>query len=90
MTDAPPVTASPAIERAPRRAVLFDVDGTLVDAVENQRRIWAEWAAAHRQSADEVYALALRIGLTAVTQRAEGDALRRPSKLSGRSEAPRW
>jgi sugar-phosphatase len=40
--------------------VLFDVDGTLVDAVENQRRIWAVWAAAHGQSVDAVYALALR------------------------------
>ena len=40
--------------------MLFDVDGTLVDAVENQRRIWAEWAAAFGQPADEVCTLALR------------------------------
>jgi len=40
--------------------MLFDVDGTLVDAVENQRRIWAEWAALFGRPADEVHALALR------------------------------
>ena len=52
--------ATTQTDHGPRRAVLFDVDGTLVDAVENQRRIWAEWAAAFGQPADEVYALALR------------------------------
>lgn len=41
-------------------AVLFDVDGTLVDAVENQRRIWAEWAERFSLDGDEVHALALR------------------------------
>lgn len=24
--------------------VLFDVDGTLIDAVSNQRRVWGTWA----------------------------------------------
>jgi sugar-phosphatase len=41
-------------------AVLFDVDGTLVDAVANQRRIWAEWAERYSLDPGEVYALALR------------------------------
>lgn len=29
------------------RAVLFDVDGTLLGVVDNQRRIWSEWALRH-------------------------------------------
>ncbi|MDQ0375745.1 HAD-IA family hydrolase [Cellulomonas humilata] len=41
-------------------AVLFDVDGTLVDAVANQRRIWATWADRFRLDGDEVYSVALR------------------------------
>jgi sugar-phosphatase len=41
-------------------AVLFDVDGTLVDAVDNQRRIWGRWADQYGLDRDEVYALALR------------------------------
>ncbi|MFD5327122.1 HAD-IA family hydrolase [Streptomyces sp. NPDC127092] len=40
--------------------VLFDVDGTLMDAVENQRRVWHAWAARHGLDGDEVYAVALR------------------------------
>ncbi|MGW7305192.1 HAD-IA family hydrolase [Streptomyces sp. NPDC054835] len=40
--------------------VLFDVDGTLMDAVANQRRVWHEWAARHGLDGDEVYAVALR------------------------------
>lgn len=43
-----------------RGAVLFDVDGTLVDAVDNQRRIWAEWAEENGLDAGAVYELALR------------------------------
>lgn len=42
------------------RAVLFDVDGTLIDAVVNQRRIWAEWSERFALDGDDVYALALR------------------------------
>jgi mannitol-1-/sugar-/sorbitol-6-phosphatase len=42
------------------RAVLFDVDGTLVDAVANQRRIWAQWSERFGLDGDRVYALALR------------------------------
>lgn len=42
------------------RAVLFDVDGTLVDAVANQRRIWAIWSERFGLDGDDVYALALR------------------------------
>lgn len=41
------------------RAVLFDVDGTLVDAVANQRRIWTDWSERFGLDGDEVYALAL-------------------------------
>lgn len=43
-----------------RTAVLFDVDGTLVDAVENQRRIWARWADLFGLDGAQVYAFALR------------------------------
>ncbi|MFF9195582.1 HAD family hydrolase [Streptomyces sp. NPDC014779] len=40
--------------------VLFDVDGTLMDAVENQRRVWHAWAGRHGLDGDAVYAVALR------------------------------
>lgn len=40
--------------------VLFDVDGTLMDAVANQRRVWHDWAARYGLNGDEVYAVALR------------------------------
>ncbi|MEU3316801.1 HAD-IA family hydrolase [Streptomyces sp. NPDC006662] len=43
-----------------RKVVLFDVDGTLMDAVENQRRVWHAWADRHGLDGDEVYAVALR------------------------------
>lgn len=43
-----------------RKFVLFDVDGTLMDAVANQRRVWHAWAAHHGLDGDEVYAVALR------------------------------
>ncbi|MER5311145.1 HAD-IA family hydrolase [Streptomyces sp. NPDC002773] len=43
-----------------KKFVLFDVDGTLMDAVANQRRVWHEWAARHGLDGDEVYAVALR------------------------------
>ncbi|MFF9623627.1 HAD family hydrolase [Streptomyces griseosporeus] len=42
------------------RYVLFDVDGTLIDAVDNQRRVWATWARRYGLDADEVYRVALR------------------------------
>lgn len=42
------------------RHVLFDVDGTLIDAVDNQRRVWATWAQRYGLDADEVYRVALR------------------------------
>ncbi|MER7180132.1 HAD-IA family hydrolase [Streptomyces hyaluromycini] len=42
------------------RCVLFDVDGTLIDAVSNQRRVWGTWATQYGLDADEVYQVALR------------------------------
>ncbi|MFE0458860.1 HAD-IA family hydrolase [Kitasatospora sp. NPDC058965] len=42
------------------RYVLFDVDGTLIDAVSNQRRVWATWAHRYELDPDEVYRVALR------------------------------
>ncbi|MFD9082210.1 HAD family hydrolase, partial [Streptomyces erythrochromogenes] len=43
-----------------KKYVLFDVDGTLVDAVDNQRRMWGEWARRHGLDPDEVHRVALR------------------------------
>jgi mannitol-1-/sugar-/sorbitol-6-phosphatase len=40
--------------------VLFDVDGTLIDALSNQRRVWETWAARYGLDGDEVYRVALR------------------------------
>jgi hypothetical protein len=40
--------------------VLFDVDGTLIDAVSNQCRVWGTWALRYGLDADEVYRVALR------------------------------
>ncbi|KUJ68515.1 phosphatase [Streptomyces albus subsp. albus] len=40
--------------------VLFDVDGTLIDAVSNQRRVWGTWAERYGLDAAEVYQVALR------------------------------
>jgi sugar-phosphatase len=42
------------------RAVLLDVDGTLVDAIAGQRRIWGEWAARFGLDPVSVYEVALR------------------------------
>lgn len=44
----------------PARHVLFDVDGTLVDAAAGQRRVWATWAARYGLDPDTVHAVALR------------------------------
>ncbi|MGW2564165.1 HAD-IA family hydrolase [Streptomyces sp. NPDC001514] len=43
-----------------RKYVLFDVDGTLIDAVDNQRRVWQTWAERYGLDPDEVYRVALR------------------------------
>ncbi|MBO1329937.1 HAD family phosphatase [Streptomyces sp. VRA16 Mangrove soil] len=40
--------------------VLFDVDGTLIDAVANQRRVWETWAARHGLDPVMVHRVALR------------------------------
>ena len=40
--------------------MLFDVDGTLVDAVANQRGIWSTWAVRFGLDGDEAYSVALR------------------------------
>ncbi|MFI5986233.1 HAD family hydrolase [Streptomyces sp. NPDC051555] len=42
------------------RYVLFDVDGTLIDAIDNQRRVWATWAEHHGLDPAETYRVALR------------------------------
>ncbi|MGA5407614.1 HAD family hydrolase [Streptomyces lavendulocolor] len=42
------------------RYVLFDVDGTLIDAVDNQRRVWRMWAERYGLDPEEVYRVALR------------------------------
>lgn len=42
------------------RYVLFDVDGTLIDAVDNQRLVWRTWAERHGLDPDDVYRVALR------------------------------
>ncbi|MFE6967371.1 HAD family hydrolase [Agromyces sp. NPDC057679] len=41
-------------------AVLFDVDGTLLDALDGQRRIWGRWAAQRGLDAERVHEVALR------------------------------
>ncbi|WP_022894224.1 HAD-IA family hydrolase [Agromyces subbeticus] len=43
-----------------RRAVLFDVDGTLIDALAGQRRIWHDWAVQFGLDPSVVYETALR------------------------------
>ena len=48
------------VQPRPTKYVLFDVDGTLIDAVDNQRRVWEMWAERYRLDADEVYRVALR------------------------------
>ncbi|MEV6730998.1 MULTISPECIES: HAD-IA family hydrolase [unclassified Streptomyces] len=45
---------------ASARHVLFDVDGTLIDAVANQRRVWETWAARYGIDPEAVYQVALR------------------------------
>lgn len=42
------------------RYVLFDVDGTLMDAVDNQRLVWRTWAERYGLDPDEVHRVALR------------------------------
>ncbi|GHE35693.1 haloacid dehalogenase [Streptomyces longispororuber] len=56
MTDALARTGGPAHGTY----VLFDVDGTLIDAVANQRRVWATWAERYGLDVDEVHRVALR------------------------------
>ncbi|MFD4626697.1 HAD family hydrolase [Streptomyces sp. NPDC058475] len=43
-----------------KKYVLFDVDGTLIDAVDNQRQVWRAWAERYGLDPDEVYQVALR------------------------------
>ncbi|MFJ7591947.1 HAD family hydrolase [Streptomyces sp. NPDC097617] len=42
------------------RYVLFDVDGTLIDALANQRRVWETWATRYGLDPVAVYEVALR------------------------------
>ncbi|WP_329142027.1 HAD-IA family hydrolase [Streptomyces sp. NBC_01456] len=53
------MTGEPGRQRR-RKHVLFDVDGTLIDAVRNQRRFRGTWAERYGLDADEVYQVALR------------------------------
>ncbi|MDG9711193.1 HAD-IA family hydrolase [Streptomyces sp. DH10] len=53
------MTSEP-VRPCPRKCVLFDVDGTLIDALDNQRRVWASWAERYGLDAAEVYRVALR------------------------------
>jgi hypothetical protein len=46
--------------RVAGRAVLFDVDGTLLDVLANQRRVWEVWADRFALDGDVVSACALR------------------------------
>jgi mannitol-1-/sugar-/sorbitol-6-phosphatase len=58
-----PVGSHPVYEAGPvvkGRAVLFDVDGTLIDALAGQQRIWHEWAARFQLDPVLVYETALR------------------------------
>ncbi len=48
------------VQPDPRKCVLLDVDGTLIDAVDNQRRVWATWAGRYGLDVAEVYRVALR------------------------------
>jgi sugar-phosphatase len=48
------------VRPGPRKYVLFDVDGTLIDAADNQRRVWGTWAGRYRLNPSEVYRVALR------------------------------
>lgn len=45
---------------AARRCVFFDVDGTLIDALHNQRRVWAAWAVRFGLDPEDVYRVAQR------------------------------
>ncbi|MFG2291124.1 HAD family hydrolase [Streptomyces sp. NPDC048595] len=51
---------SESVRSGRTRYVLFDVDGTLIDAVDNQRRVWRAWAERYGLDPDEVYTVALR------------------------------
>ena len=42
------------------RVVLFDVDGTLIDAAANQRRMWHTWARRYGLDPEAVHRVALR------------------------------
>jgi len=42
------------------KCVLFDVDGTLIDAARNQREVWGTWARRYGLDGDDVYQVALR------------------------------
>ncbi|MEU0936917.1 HAD family hydrolase, partial [Embleya sp. NPDC005971] len=47
-------------QRGSAKCVLFDVDGTLIDAVANQRQVWEAWAARYGLDPVAVYQVALR------------------------------
>lgn len=59
-----------------------DVDGTLIDTLENQCRVWHTWATHHELDPVEVYQVALRTrpGDTSVGDGADGVHLARPGE----------
>ncbi|MYW03828.1 HAD-IA family hydrolase [Streptomyces sp. SID3343] len=50
----------PPTPQPPTSHVLFDVDGTLIDAAANQRRVWNAWAQRYGLDGAAVYEVALR------------------------------
>ncbi|HXC46555.1 MAG TPA: HAD-IA family hydrolase [Solirubrobacteraceae bacterium] len=53
-----PAVSAPSLSES-RSAVLFDVDGTLLDTLPNLRRVWASWALRHDLDAELVWQTAL-------------------------------
>jgi sugar-phosphatase len=51
---------SETVRHATKKYVLFDVDGTLIDAVDNQRRVWGSWATRYGLDPQQVHRVALR------------------------------
>ena len=74
------------------RAVLFDVDGTLIDAAANQRRVWALWA--HEFAVDPNTTYGFTFGLLYAQERTRAKHARRDYEPALRkastTRARRW